>query len=495
MATQHPDNAAAPRWQEHSPFIDTQAEVQECMHAYEDLNVDECMWDWEGKYADESIIDKLFSQHERFFRKRVLGRDIFLTFRIPNVQKERGYSLARALMVVLTSEDYAQDLSYPKRPLFELILPMTERAEQLMYVQKAFREIAHVKTKVLNHRSQKNNEYVELIPLVEGTDDQYQIGTLLEAYTRLHQEAFGKKPAYIRPFLARSDPALMSGHIACVLANKAALSACATFTKKYKIPTYPIIGAGSVIFRGGLSPRRVKQFIKEYAGVRTVTVQSAFRYDYPAAEVTRAIHTLKKELPVSKSKILTKEDLVAIGKLMKHASKQYESTLRALEPQLRPYFAAVPKRRERRQHIGLLGYNRGTQGLNLPRAITFAGACYSLGIPAEFFGTGAFLASLSSEELRILKKHYIHLISDLEQAAEYLNWENLNDLATKHTAWRKVRDDIRRVEQILSITCAPKTKEGQLHASITRQGFLSKNDPAALSACIASSGVVRRAIG
>jgi molybdate transport system substrate-binding protein len=40
------------------------------------------MWDWEGKYAEESVIDRLFSNHYSFFKKHALGKDVFLTFRV-----------------------------------------------------------------------------------------------------------------------------------------------------------------------------------------------------------------------------------------------------------------------------------------------------------------------------------------------------------------------------------------------------------------------------
>jgi phosphoenolpyruvate carboxylase len=96
MATQHPDNANAPAWNNEVPFISAHNELDECMRAFRDLGVDECMWDWEGKYADESVIDKLYSTESAFFKKHPLGKELFLTFRIPNVSKERGYSLVRS---------------------------------------------------------------------------------------------------------------------------------------------------------------------------------------------------------------------------------------------------------------------------------------------------------------------------------------------------------------------------------------------------------------
>ncbi|MDP3965452.1 MAG: phosphoenolpyruvate carboxylase, partial [bacterium] len=110
MATQHPDNAHSPFWKEGSAFVGVHEEPEECIVCLRDMGAQEFMWDWEGKYADESVIDKLFAKHHSYLKKNLLGRDKFLTFRLPNIWKEKGYSLIRALMVVLTSEDFAHDL-------------------------------------------------------------------------------------------------------------------------------------------------------------------------------------------------------------------------------------------------------------------------------------------------------------------------------------------------------------------------------------------------
>ena len=49
---------------------------------------------------------------------------------------------------------------------------------------------------------------------------------------------------------------------------------------KLGLPLYPIIGAGSVPFRGHLTPVNVERAFTEYPTAHTFTVQSAFKYDY-----------------------------------------------------------------------------------------------------------------------------------------------------------------------------------------------------------------------
>ena len=496
MATQHPDNASAPYWEKDGDaFVSVAEELEECIACFKDLGVDEFMWDWEGKYADESVIEKLFSAHYDFFKKNKLGRDIFLTFRLPNVWKEKGYSLIRALMVMLTSEDVAYDVKLKDRPLFEAILPMTERAEQIMYIHEAFRKLSRFKSSVFNHRENKNSDYLHLIPLVEGVDDQMTVRKLLEKYVKLHVKKYGKKPPYMRPFLARSDPALLSGFIPNVLANKIAISDIYAFGKATGIAVYPWIGAGSLVFRGGISPRRAKQFVDEYRGLRTVTIQSAFRYDYPLAEVKKAIKLLQREIPKSKAQTVIEADRVHLDAVIGKFSSAYQVTVGELIPDLEPIFRAVPRRRERRQHTGLLAYTRSVGKKTLPRAINFTAACYSLGVPPEFIGLGRTLAVLTSDELKVLHKYYRHLKVDVAEAGRYLNKENLEVLARENPCWKAVKEDIMLAEAHLGLTFSPKTHDELLHQNLTSQLVLQFRRPTEISRLITETGKLRRSLG
>ena len=453
------------------------------------------MWDWEGKYADEAVIDKLFSGHYEYFKKHVLGRDQFLTFRLPNVWQEKGYSLIRALMVILTSEDFARDLKYKARPLFEVILPMTEKAEQLMYIQESFEKLAQFKSSVFNHRKDTNTESVELIPLVEGVEDQIHIGKLLSEYVQMHTKAFRKKPLYIRPFLARSDPALVSGIVPNVLANKIALSEIYAFGKKHSIPVYPIIGAGGLVFRGGLNPARVKQFVDEYGGVRTVTVQSAFRYDYPLVQVKKAIQFLNAHLPKNKVRTIEASEIEALRKIIDTFSKTYRETIEQLIPDLDPIFQAVPRRRERRQHVGFLAYQRTMGKKSLPRAINFTAALYSLGVPPEFIGLGRSLSALNEKEAALLQKHYIHLKADIIEAGRYINKDNLGALVKNNSAWLGVVKDIERAEHFFSVKFTPKTTDELLHTNLTSQLLLRRRSEEEMTKLIVETGKLRRSLG
>lgn len=496
MATQHPDNAFPPFWERDGDgYISVHEELNECLSCYRDLSIPEFMWDWEGKHADEAVIDKLFSNHYAFFQKQHIGKDRFLTFRLPNIWQEKGYSLLRALMVILTSEDFARDLKFHSPPLFEVILPMTERADQLMYIQECFRKLSRFKSENFNHAKVRNTEVIEIIPLVESVESQVGIRTLLEEYVALYKRQFGGTPAYIRTFLARSDPALVSGLMATVLSNKVALSDVYEFSRRHKIPVYPIIGTGSLVFRGGLSPDRIEQFTEEYGGVRTVTIQSAFRYDYPVSKVKRAIGELERILPKTRPVHVDEHDRALVLSVVGKAGALYQDTVQHLTADLAPFFAAVPRRRERHQHIGLISYGRKMGKHPLPRAINFTAACYSLGVPPEFIGFGRALASLSERERQVLMKYYVNLKGDLIAAGKYINRDNLRALAKDTPAWNLIVEDIEHIERILGIKLGPKSQNDLLHHNLTTSLFLQRNKKTAVSKLIVKTGRLRRSLG
>ncbi len=83
MCTQHPDNARVPDWARDS-IIQGDDEVHEAYLAYSLYGCHEVMWDFEGKDVDIYVVRKLLSRYPSFFRDHVLGRDVYLTLRLPN---------------------------------------------------------------------------------------------------------------------------------------------------------------------------------------------------------------------------------------------------------------------------------------------------------------------------------------------------------------------------------------------------------------------------
>ncbi|MBI2593360.1 phosphoenolpyruvate carboxylase, partial [Candidatus Daviesbacteria bacterium] len=304
MVSQHPDHASVPYWKVKSEegrvkrgernlaFISTAEETEELFLSFSDLGVSEYKWDWEGKLVDESVIERLLSQYFDYFKKNPLGQKKFLTFRLPNPWVETEFRFGRSLMNLISGAAMATSFKLPEdTPLFEVILPMTTKAQEMIAIHEAFIEIASLKHELfrMNKTPLKS---IKVIPLFEDIRTIINSDKILKEYLTLFQKKFNRLPAYLRTYVARSDPALNSGLVPTVLAIKIALSRFRKFELQHNFKLFPIIGSASLPFRGGLTPLNVEEFASEYAGIRTALIQSAFRYDYPKKEVINGIKKL-----------------------------------------------------------------------------------------------------------------------------------------------------------------------------------------------------------
>ncbi len=487
MVSQHPDHAGKPYWQQ-SDFIDSQAEIEECFRSFSDLNADEYMWDWEGKFVDEAVIERLFHTYGDFFKTHHLGKDIFLTFRVPHFHNHTDHRLGRALLAIKTAAGLTKSIGFHSPPLVELIVPLVESASDMLEIHEAYDQLQS-----LNHRLFKFDTHHPLgvIPIFEQIDTLFKSGEILHQYATGYKARYHQSPAYIRPFSARSDPALNSGLVPAVIANKVALNEYNRFTIHTGIPVYPIIGPGALPFRGHFNPERIADFFAEYPSIHTAVVQGAFRYDWPIDVVTAAIKKLKSRrvhLPqtIDKRKAQTICDIF---------TKTYKTTVEKIAPQINHLASTLPKRRERVLHIGLFGYSRETAGVKLPRAIGFTAALYSLGAPPEIIGTGRGLQELRRQGLLpYLETYYHHLKADLQFALKYYNSSAVSLLAKENSAWNDVIEDARLVREYLS------SDQNTIHANHHRLSYsIAKSylqlPKEKITKLVTKAAVIRRSLG
>lgn len=494
MISQHPDHGSKPYWSRNA-FIKTGDEIKECFLSFSELNTSEYKWDWEGKYVDESVIEKLLSEYHDYFKKNSLGKEKFLTFRLPNPKVETEFRLGRAFMGILGAAGLAKKIGFHSPPLFEVILPMTESAEEMIAIQEAFKEIASLKH-VLYDFGGESLKHIEIIPLFEQVTTIIKSHHLLEKYLKLHQEKFHFKPFYLRPYLARSDPALNSGLVPTVLAIKIGLSHYKEFEEKHNIKLYPIIGSASLPFRGGLTPNTVEQFCREYGGIKTVLLQSAFRYDYEKNLVINAIKKLEKTLPLGKAVSITLSEERKLINLMKVFEKYYRDTVEKIAPLINQIAFYLPKRRERVLHIGLFGYSRGVGKVKLPRAIGFTAALYSLGIPPEIIGTGRGIGyAIKTNQIERLEKYYLNIRQDLRKAGRFVQKDELTKLAKNSQVWNNILKDVEEIEKYLGEKSEPKTKEEKEHFEIVKKIHEKINSGKNYQSYLNQLAVLRKSLG
>lgn len=515
MSTQHPDNATTPDWSR-DEVIGGNAEVLEAYHAYSTLGCQEVMWDSEGKDADTRVVRKLLQKYWDYFAGHTVGEDIFLTYRVPNPKIEGAEKkiIVETLQNIPVAYDVAT-LVYKREvsPLFEVILPMTTDAKEIImlfnYYKRAIVEAEDAKlydqTTVKDWMGNFRPKSIKVIPLVEDFDSILNVDQIVAPYIK------AVKPKQQRVFLARSDPALNYGYLCAVLLSKIALSKLKQLEKHSDTTIHPILGVGSKPFRGHLSPDNIDNFLQEYRGLSTVTIQSAFRYDYTTEQVKEGIQTLNQRLPNGTPDFIGEEEEKALLGILGKCRKQYELQIEALAPFINAVAAYVPARRTRKLHIGLFGYSRCVAGTCLPRAISFASALYSAGIPPEFIGMKA-LNQLTEPEWKLLNKHYLKMNYDLKVVGEYVSLNNINMLLEmiQPTAKRsgmgeeKLKDalsmvieDLNVAEQKLGIKLGPRGFSQRRHENFTNNfllSFLQKQDVEAKTALI-ESAKLRKCLG
>src|SRR4030067_1851604 len=202
MSTQHPDNVNVPAWS-NSEIIDGNAEIHEAYLDYETLGCQEVMWDAEGKDVDTRVVRKLLDKYQEYFASHAIGKDLFLTYRIPNprievVEKKNIVETLQNIPVAydVASSFYKKDVS----PIFEVILPLTTNCKELIMLHNYYKKSIATDGDVMLDDSTKVEDWIgpfkpksiNVIPLVEDFDSLSAIDRIIEPYI----EAL--KPRYLR---------------------------------------------------------------------------------------------------------------------------------------------------------------------------------------------------------------------------------------------------------------------------------------------------------
>ena len=381
------------------------------------------MWDSEGKEADNQVVEKLLSRYHDFFSRNRLGKDFFLTYRVPNpsVEKAQGKILLETLHSIPRAYDVARSAGIDTPPIFEVIMPMTTSHLELERVRSYYQKViigqkgtrlGSEKISVREWVGDFQPESISVIPLFENMEAMAGCDGIVSKY--LH----GKRDIeYQRVFLARSDPALNYGAASAVLLSKIALQRLHALEGKSGIPILPIIGVGGAPFRGNFTPNNVNNCGEEYPSVQTFSVQSSFKYDHPFRDVVNAVDMLNHMHRKAPAQIDEGRAMAFIKKM----ARAYEGQLKVMADTINGIAAFVPGRRARKLHVGLFGYSRSMKGIKLPRAIKFCAAFYSVGIPPELLG----LSALSEKEFDELHGLYAKIDEDLRDSAKFLNKANL----------------------------------------------------------------------
>jgi len=473
MMTQHPDSA--------SRYVSVRDEPGEAIDALTPqplgLGLEEVMVDYEGKLTPyHQTAEIALGLLERGL---AAGRDVLVTPRIPSATKETVFHQLMALMSVIES-NYQLQASGSGGAIREVIVPMVETAAELVDVRRRIQDVIE-----LGHKEfgiSRDPDAVQAIPLIEEVPELLGAGLILREYVeRANEAGYGVKN--LRVMLGRSDSAMVYGLVPAVLAVKVAISDCFAMGRETGVEIFPILGGGVLPFRGHVSLDNFERLVSDYAGIRTVTVQSGLRYDCGREAARQVAIKAGEELagvpPLAFSEDQRREMTALIGVFTSY----YQETFAELLPTVVSLSELMPRQRDRLARKSAVGYARAaaepqklavqiadsevsariaaipaTGAVNLPRAISFTGALYSMGLPPEFIGTGRGLAEVSrrfgQEGVSRLLQLYPGMRADLVKAARYANY----DMAAIHLSEplkKQVSVDLEEVSRHLGIEIGP----------------------------------------
>lgn len=284
LKTFHPDNAVSVTHfdDDYYPVIDTDQvdsafsddmEIQEAIYYHKISGKlknerSHLMVDYERKYTDNRIMASMI---EAFLDQQMTIKLMPRSCDIAELSQGSPYRFREILLGIAAANNILNCTSHIP-PIRDLIIPQVNNQRVL----KSARATIKALRKAFPD-SHKDLSGIKLVPLIENTNSMMHIrDNVLVHMNAIHGDSFEE---YVRIMLAMSDTSMESGILATMTCLRYALAEIYHFAVEKNITILPILGGGTLPFRGLQSPENICNLLTHLPATQ-VTIQSAMTFDY-----------------------------------------------------------------------------------------------------------------------------------------------------------------------------------------------------------------------
>jgi len=461
MATQHPDSA--------SKHIPTREEVDESILAFDrekGFNCDEYLVDYMGKLTPYHQIGQIVQRiHEK--TNLVPGVDVFVTPRMVSSFEEEPFRQLMTMLAIVEGIHYCSE-NFNEQGIIEVV-QAAATVEALRNCKARCEDLLNLVGKHLNMKTEDMN--IRIIPLFGGLAEHLSIEQMLSFFIK---DVNIKD--YMRVFIGKSEAALLYGHLASTLSCKLAITSCRMIEETQGVGVYPILGCGTLPFRGHMTLENAENFLREYQGVRTFTIQSGLRYDHGLEETRALIEKIK--IAVDRQPLeFDKDQISEIERMIFIFAKNYLLELSEIAEKASLIAEYIPDQRERLLNVEEVAYYRELRNVESilrlcpdkdvkksimgfaytafhrpPRWVKFVASTYTCGLPPEFIGLGSALREIKEtmgrDSLeRLLNEFYPSLDADVRFASKFLDRNPEHNILLT----RRSSEGINELEKLLKL--------------------------------------------